>query len=344
MPRARMDQRSGRGWAIFAIAIAVAAVASLASAATGNIDTVAGTGSAGSSGDGGPATAAQLAGPVGVEPTDDGGYLIADQGNSRVRRVSPGGNISTFPGTAAAGLSPAINGLAELPDGGILIADSSNNRIVRVSPAGTAITVAGTGAPTFGGDGGPATAAQIRFPSDIAVRPDGSYLITDTDNHVVREVDPSGDISTVAGTPMTPGGAGDSGPASSAQLNKPSGIALSPDGGFLVTELFGHRVRRVSPGGVITRVAGTGAAGSVGDGGPSTDAELNQPAGIATMPDGGFVVNELNGDRTRRVSPGGTITTLAGTGVGGFSAMAARRRPPSSTCRSASLSTTAATS
>ena len=115
-----------------------------------------------------------------------------------------------------------------------------------------------------------------------------------------------------------PGGTGDGGPAVAAQLNVPLGVAALPDGGFLVTEYEGHRVRRVSAAGVITRVAGTGSAGFSGDGGAATAARLNKPVGVSTTSDGGFLIGDSLNGRVRKVSADGTIATVAGTGGHGY--------------------------
>ena len=309
---------------LMAIGLAATAAAfapASAGAATNNIFTVTGT-SAGLSGDGGPATAAQLANPSGVAPTADGGYLIADASNNRIRRVSPGGTITTVAGTSA-GLSgdggPAtaaqLNfpaGVAPTADGGYLIADLSNNRIRRVSPGGTITTVAGTSA-GLSGDGGPATAAQLSGPFGVAPTADGGYLIADQSNNRIRRVSPGGTITTVAGT--TQGLSGDGGPATAAQLGGPTGVAPTADGGFLIADFGNHRIRRVSPGGTITTVAGT-TNGPSGDGGPATAAQLANPSGVAPTADGGFLIADFGNNRIRRVSPEGTITTVAGTSAG----------------------------
>ena len=302
---------------VMVVACAVAA----ADAATNNIFTVAGT-TFGLSGDGGPATAAQLNQPEGVAVTADGGFLIGDTSNHRIRRVSPAGTITTVAGTTQ-GLSgdggPATaaqltfpSGVAVTADGGFLIADSGTHRVRRVSPAGTITTVAGT---TQGssGDGGPATAAQLTFPSGVAVTADGGFLIADSGNHRMRRVSPTGTITTVAGT--TGGLSGDDGPATAAQLDTPRGVAVTADGGFLIADSGNHRVRRVSPTGTITTVAGT-TRGLSGDGGPATAAQLNFAFGVAVTADGGFLIADTLNHRMRRVSPAGTITTVAGTTQG----------------------------
>jgi hypothetical protein len=296
----------------------------VAAAQTNNIVTVAGTGTAGYSGDGGPATAADLGTPVGVKSMPDGGYLIFSQGGSVVRRVFPDGTIGTVAGNGISGFSgdggPATSASMRAPsggdrtaDGGYLIAEANNNRIRRVAPDGTITTVVGDGSAAFGGDQGPANLAQVSFPYDVAVQPDGGYLIADVDNNRIRRVAPDGTITTVAGG----GAGGDGGPATAAQLAKPSGVTLTADGGYLIADTYDHRVRKVDASGTITTVAGTGAAGLTGDGGPATSATLNRPIRVAVEPDGGFVIADELNNRLRRVAPDGTITTVAGT-TGGF--------------------------
>lgn len=303
----------GLGLALVALALWAAS----ASAAAGDISTVAGTGTAGFSGEGGAATAAQLSFPVAVTAAPGGGYAIADQVNNRVRKVAPDGTITTIAGSGTAGFDgdggPATSaklnapsGLGFLPDGSLLIADANNNRVRKVAPGGTISTVAGTGAAGFGGDGGPATSAQVNFPYDIAVRADGSYLIADTDNNRVRVVSAGGVIDTYGGT----GGAG--------ALSKPFGVALAADGSVLIADTFNHRVRRATSGGAIATVAGTGAAGFLGDGGPAIEARLNLPTRVAVMPGGGYLIADRANHRLRRVSPSDVISTVAGNGTGGF--------------------------
>jgi hypothetical protein len=316
----------------FLIASAAALALALGAAApafgAGNITTVAGPGVAGTTGDGGPATQAYIGSDVGVAAMADGSYLVAHQASPAVRRVLPDGTITTVAGNGTAGYSgdgrPAtaasLDGVSQAipaPDGGYLIADPNNNVVRRVAPDGTISTVAGKqslGA-GFGGDGGPATSAQLSFPFDVAFMPDGSFLIADKDTARVRRVGTDGIISTVAG-----GGAslGDGGAATSAALQEPSGVTPTADGGFLIADAAHNRIRKVL-GGTITTVAGNGTAASTGDGGPATAAALNRPVRTALEADGGYLIAEQNGNRVRRVAPDGTISTIAGTGTAGFS-------------------------
>ena len=314
-----------------------------AQAAQGDIFSFAGTGAPGFGGDGGPATSAALRQPTAVAWLGDGGALVADYANHRIRRISPSGQISTVAGTGVAGYSgdggPATSARLNWPldvdptaDGGFLIADLGNLRVRKVSATGIITTVAGTGQAGTLGDGGLATKARFMAPTGVAVTAGGGFLVVDAGAHNVRRVSASGTITRVAGT-GTAGGSGDGGPAFMAQLNTPVDVATLPDGGFLVTEYEGQRIRRVSAAGVITRVAGTGTAGFSGDGGAATAARLNKPVGVSTTADGGFLIGDSLNGRVRKVSAAGTITTVAGSamrgyaGDGGPAALAQLRSP-----------------
>jgi hypothetical protein len=146
---------------------------------------------------------------------------------------------------------------------------------------------------------------------------DGELLIPDSGNQRVRRVGLDGLIRTVAGSGVR-GSSGDGGPATAGQLNLPFGVAALPDGGFLIAERAGNRIRRVSALGTIRTVAGTGAAGFSGDEGPATAATLNGPHAVVALPYGGFLIADTLNNRVRRVSAAGVITTIAGSGTAGF--------------------------
>ena len=318
----------------------------------GMITRVAGTGTPGDTGDDGPAADAELNQPGGVAMTADGGFLIADTNSNEVRAVSPAGVITRVAGTGTSGNSgddgPAtdaelslvsdfinavnsfLNHLSPPPDvmllhaggvavtagGGFLIADTGNNEVRAVSPAGVITRVAGTGTAGNSGDDGPATDAELNAPVAVAATADGGFLIADTGNNEVRAVSPAGVITRVAGT-GTSGNSGDDGAATDAELAFPFGVVVTAGGGFLIADTFNNMVRAVSPAGVITRVAGTGTAGSSGDDGPAADAELAFPSGVAVTANGGFLIADTGNNQVRAVSPAGVITRIAGTGTPG---------------------------
>ncbi|MGZ8237201.1 MAG: PKD domain-containing protein, partial [Methylobacter sp.] len=174
-------------------------------------------------------------------------------------------------------------------------------------------TVAGTGLAGYAGDGGPAVQAKLAFPRGIAIAPDGSLYIADPGNFRIRRVGADGTITTVAGTSQE-GYSGDGGPATQAQLASPTSIAIGPDGSLYIADDENYRIRRVGADGIITTVAGTGQFGDAGDGGPATQAQLEQPYGVAVGPDGSLYFSDRFSDRIRRVGADGIITSVAGGG------------------------------
>jgi len=291
------------------------------------ISTVAGNGTAGFSGDGGPALSAEVNEPQGVAVDSAGNLYIADDSNNRIRRVAPDGTITTVAGNGSAGFSgdsgQATSAELNQPNrvsvdisGNLYIADSFNNRIRKVDTNGIITTVAGNGVQGYSGDGGPATSASLNDPGDAVSDPAGNLFIAD-ENDVVRKVDTHGIITTVAGNGAK-GYSGDGGPATSASLNTPVGVALGATGDLYISDQGNNRIRKVS-GGTIATVAGNGKPGYAGDGGPATAAELNGVACIAIDAAGELYIPENANNRIRAVSTDGTIWTVAGDGLAGYS-------------------------
>jgi len=205
--------------------------------------------------------------------------------------------------------------------GNTYIADTANNRIREVFLNGTIITFAGNGTGGYSGDGGPATSAELNYPTGVAVDSSGNVFIADTNNNRIREVFTNGTIVTYAGSGYygTGGFSGDGGPATSAQLNYPSGVAFDSSGNLYIADSSNNRIRKVSPSGTIITFAGNGTGGYSGDGGPATSAELKFPFGVAVDLSGNvFIADSLN-NVIREVFTNGTIVTFAGNGANGYS-------------------------
>ena len=219
------------------------------------------------------------------------------------------------PATSAALASPLA--IAVDPAGNLYIADQANNRIRKVIPDGTITTIAGTGVAGFGGDGGPATAALLNQPTNVFVDAMGDILIADQFNGRIRKIS-NGIITTVAGN-GSEGYCGDGGPATSACLGPEGTLDVVADvaGNFYIADVASCRIRKVTNG-IINTFAGNGICGYSGDGGPATSASLSAPQSMALNSAGELFIADLNNSRIRKVT-GGIISTVAGTGVAGYS-------------------------
>ena len=279
----------------------------------GNITTVAGTGAAGYSGDNGPATAARLDNPHGVAADAAGNVYIADSPNQRIRKISPAGIITTVAGTGSSGYNgdgiqataARLNypkGVEVGPDGALYIGDANNHRVRRVDlSTGVITTVAGSGTRGATGDGGPATAARLNTPRNVAFAADGDLFIADDQNFKVRRVDAAtGTIFTVAGTGVS-GYSGDGGSATGARLNQVRDLAVDGAGNLYIADEKNHRIRRVDTAGIIRTFAGTGVAGFSGDGGPATSARIRAPRGVAVDRSGRILIGDTANHVIRRV-------------------------------------------
>ncbi len=319
----------------------------------GIITTVAGNGIEGFSGDGGPATSARLFNPFGLAFDTQGNLFIADVDNHRVRRVSTTGIITTVAGTGSFTFSgdggrATLAGIASPtrmtfdPVGNMYVPSSIPNHRVRKIVAGTdglitgaadeiISTIAGNGVGGYGGDGGAATAASINRPFAISRDSAGNLFVADFGNLRVRQIDPSGTITTYAGNGLCCYSA-DQRPAIQATLNFPTGITRDGAGNYYIADRDNNRIRvvnnqaspitvaglTINPGNIRT-IAGTGAAGYGGDNGPAASAVVNKPYYIEVDPAGNIYFSDFANHRVRKIDTAGTITTVAGTGVAGYS-------------------------
>ena len=272
---------------------------------------------------------------------DSGGALWHVVGLQRGGRVVDGvpaafAALSGGTGGATGGLTDGNLAIAVDAKGNLYIADTNHHRIRRVSPDGAITTVAGTGAQGDGGDGGPATRAQLKFPSGVAVDSAGNIYIGDSLNDRIRKVSPDGTITTIAGgNPTTTdpfSDQGDNRPAANAFLDFPTGLAVDNAGNIYVADTFDNRIRKISADGIITTVAGSGPFGwnfsydpaYPGDGTPANKMFLSLPVSVA-VDNAGNVYFQDNGGWLlpvgciRKVSPSGILSTVAGNGSAGYS-------------------------
>jgi sugar lactone lactonase YvrE len=322
----------------------------------GTIATVAGTGANGYSGDSGPAGSAQLGANSGLAVDSAGNLYIADIWNLRIRQVSPAGIIATVagngsccnyggdggPATAAqVNFFPWGGGMAADTEGNLFVADTGNSRVRKIASSGIITTIAGTGIiNSYSDDGGPAINQSLNYPSRVAIDHYGNVYIADTGNLRVRKVGADGMISTV-GTGAARGVAVDSAGnlyvAIGGNVSKisPTGeattafalgtdslifdLAIDRSDNLYLADIVSYRVFKASPDGVVTVVAGTGAAGDSGDGGPAANAKLNTPVALAIDRNGNLYIADTFNKRIRMVSPEGIITTVAGIGTAGYS-------------------------
>ena len=231
-----------------------------------------------------------------------------------------GNGTAGFAGDGGIATTGKINqpyGVAADDFGNVFIADYSNNRIRKVSTNGVMTTVAGSARHLFFGDGGAATNAGIYSPSGVALDASGNLYIADSRNNCIRKVDTNGIITTIAGN-FIPGYSGDGGAATNASLRNPYGITCDTNGNLFIADSYNNCIRKVDTNGIITTITGK-SGGFSGDGGPATNAALNQPEGLALDANGNLLIADTHNNRVRKVDVYGVITTLAGNGVGYYS-------------------------
>jgi len=298
-------------------------------AAGGALEVVAGNGSRGFAGDGGAATRAAFSTPAGIAFDSEGRLLVVDHENHRIRRVDATGVISTIVGSGSTGQTaggfagdggPALEAQLHEPiavaraGAALYISDSRNARIRAVDASGVISTIAGDGGVTglkpLALDG-PATEATLAAPVFLVFNSVGDLVFTDRGLNRVLSIHPDGTLTLLAGSGAR-GFAGDGGPAGSAQLTEPAGIAIDASDNLYIGDAGNHRIRRVAPDGVITTVAGTGTAGLSGDGGPAIDAEIDTPFGLAVDSAGNLYFADFANGHVRRIDTAGVITTVAG--------------------------------
>ncbi|GAA2735226.1 RICIN domain-containing protein [Streptomyces nogalater] len=248
---------------------------------------------------------------------------VATNDESSVPPISTvaGTGVAGYKGDNEAAVSAQLNrpyGIVVDSTGTLYFTDFQNHRVRKIATDGKVSTVAGTGVAGFGGDGGPAVSAQLNWPRELALDSEGALYVVDSNNHRVRKITADGKISTVVGTGVA-GFSGDGGPATAARLNIPMGVAVDSGGALYVTEYNNNRVRKITTDGKISTIAGNGAAAFGGDGGPAVSAQLNRPHAVVVDGAGVLYIADGENHRVRKVAADGKISTVAGTGVAGFS-------------------------
>jgi sugar lactone lactonase YvrE len=276
--------------------------------------------------------------PGGLALDAAGNLYVADTGDNFVTRVAPdgtqtvvaGNGTAGFSGDGGAAVSASLNGpqgIAFDAAGNLYIADTFNHRVRMVTPAGSISTFAGTGMPGFSGDGGPAATATMILPTDVATDSAGNVYIADLGNSRIRKV-ASGAISTVAGT-SDGQQVRDGLPALAAEFTGPTGVAVDGSGNLYVAEgsigsgsgLDGgdFKIWKVDAKGMVSTAAGNGVKSFSGDGGPAAAAQLNTPGGVVFDASGNLYFSDSLNHRVRKIALDGTITTVAGNALPGFS-------------------------
>ena len=267
----------------------------------------------------GTGAAARFFYPAGVAVDGSGNVYVADTSNYTVRKVTPAGVVSTLAGTAGSpgsldgtGAAARFNvprGVAVDGSGNVYVTDANSHTLRKVTPEGVVTTLAGT----YGNSGsadGTGAAAQFYFPAGVAVDGSGNVYVADSYNNTIRKVTPAGVVTTVAGTAGNSGSADGTGAA--ARFNRPSGVAVDGSGNVYVADTNNNTIRKVTPAGVVTTVAGTAGISGSADG-TGAAARLYYPAGVAVDGSGNVYVADTENDTIRKLTPAGVVTTVAGT-------------------------------
>lgn len=277
------------------------------------ISTFAGTGTSGFSGDGGSAKLAQLSnGVYGLAVDSFGQLLVADGGNQRLRKIDTNGVINSLLNQTV------IFSIAVDQQNNAYIADSQKNQILKMDASGNLTTFAGTGTAGYAGDGDVATNAQLNYPTKVIVDKAGNVYVSEGRNHVVRKIDVSGIITTIAGTGKA-GYSGDGGAANKAQLTTPWSLTLDKAGNLYIADAGNYRLRKVDTSGIISTILGTGSKGYTGDGGSAISAQTGWIEDLAIDSQNALYLADLDHHYVRKINNLSMVNALAGRGTTGYS-------------------------
>jgi sugar lactone lactonase YvrE len=281
------------------------------------VSTFAGTGSSLTVIDGTGGTATFYA-PAGVA-VDSSGYLyVADSNFQRIRKITPAGVVSTVAGSVIGSVNGAVAtarfdtpcGIAVDGSGRLFVAENINSALRTITPAGVVSTLAGSG--TYSYLDGTGTGAHFNQPRGVAIDASGNLFVADTSNQRIRKVTSAGVVSTLAGS-GAPGAA--DGVGTSASFNNPYGVAVDATGVVYVADYSNHLIRKITPAGVVSTLAGTGTAGSAN--GTGTNASFNSPRGLAIDANGAVFVADYGNHLIRKITSEGVVSAFAGTGIRG---------------------------
>jgi sugar lactone lactonase YvrE len=268
----------------------------------------------------GAGTGASFKGPSSVVVDASGNVIVADSNHHRIRKVTPGGVVTTLAGSGSPAFADGTGtrasffnsyGMAVDVSGNLVVADNGNARIRKMTPGGVVSTLAGSGSIAFAD--GTGAGASFAGPCGVALDAVGNAFVGDTNNHRIRKVTPGGVVSTLAGSGSV---AFADGTGAGASFYSPMHVAIDISGNVIVADMGNHRIRKVTPGGVVSTLAGSG-TGSFFDG-AGIDASFNNPRGVAIDLNGNILVADWDNSRIRRILPGGAVSTLAGNGFRAF--------------------------
>ncbi len=299
----------------------------------GNVTTIAGNGTAGFvDGTGGAHGTAEFNQPQALVVDAQGNIFVADQYNNAIRKIDMNGNVTTFAGNGTMGYVDGTggpNGTAEFDfptglafdgQGNLLVADQYNNRVRKIDVNGNVTTVAGNGTAGFvDGTGGVNGTAEFNIPASLVVDGHGNIIVADEGNNSIRAIDPSGNVTTLAGNGMYGFVDGTGGPHGSAEFSGPVALALDTQGNIIVADLANERIRQVDANGNVTTLAGSSTFGFAdGQAQPTETAEFNSPWAVRMDNQNNILVADSSNNRIRKIDSADLVSTLAGNGVPGF--------------------------
>ena len=295
----------------------IAVSSNTAQAAFSDVTTFAGSGVAGNVDATG--TAATFNKPQGLAFDSAGNMYVAESGNYSIRKITPAGAVTTLAGSGSPGNSNGTGSAASFnapsttavdATGNVFVSDFQNNLIRKITPAGVVTTFAGSG--STGHANGSGTSASFAGPQALAIDAAGNVFVADRFNNRIRKITPGGLVSYVAGS-ESPGNTDGNGAAAS--FNEPLGIAVDPTGNLYVADFANHVIRKITPLGDVTTLAGSGSPGATD--GTGTGASFKYPTGVATDSSGNVFVADGNNNLIRKITAAGVVTTLAGSGSAG---------------------------